>query len=544
MNQGYTPKDLVFDQSARAKLRSGIEKIANAVKSTLGPMGQTVLIESPEHTHSVTITKDGVTVAKSIDLLDPVENLAVRIMKDAAKSTASTAGDGTTTAIVLAEAIATLGLKEDENGDTIMTSRNDNDKVEVIRHINKYTDKVIERLGRMSKKLTKSKMRDVATISANNDKTIGGLITDAYTKVGVDGIVTVDKSMTEETYSEVTHGIKIDRGYSSNLFANNQEKDECIMEDVYVMMTDHNIENILQIEGILKPIIENRKALLIIGNCSQGVTNTLAANVVKNGLKFCSVIPPQFGYKSHELMGDMAVALGGKYFQEGMGDDLSLMTIEDLGVASRVIISESSSVIIRSGEKDDEVMTRVKELEVQYKNSNETNYKKFLKERIACLNGGIGVIYVGGHSDVEQKEKFDRIDDAVCAVRSAQEEGVVPGGGLALYQCAQHLDAIRHATFGTERIALDILSDALEAPIRQILINAGLDDNMILDEVSCREGVNGYNVKTAEYGDMFKMGVVDPLKVTKNALKNAVSVATTILSTNAIVTMARSYETK
>ena len=269
-------------------------------------------------------------------------------MKDAANSTASSAGDGTTTAIVLAEAIATLGLNEE--------SLRDYDKTEVIRHIQKWTDSTIKRLATMSKKLTKSKMRDVATISANNDREIGELITDAYTQVGVDGIVTVEKSMTEETYSEVTHGIKIDRGYSSNLFVNNQKKDECIMENVYVMMTDHPIENILQIEGILKPIVENRAALLIIGNCSQGVTNTLAANVVKNGLKFCSVIPPQFGYKSHELMSDMAVALGGKYFQEGMGDDLSLMTIDDLGVASKVIVGTGSTVIIRESEKDDAVI--------------------------------------------------------------------------------------------------------------------------------------------------------------------------------------------
>lgn len=531
---GYNPKDLIFDDVARGKLISGIEKIAKAVKSTLGPMGQTVLIESPEHTQSVTITKDGVTVAKSVDLLDPVENLAVRIMKDAANSTASSAGDGTTTAIVLAEAIATLGLKGEINTKS-------NDKIEVIRHIQKWTDATIKRLTTMSKKLTKSKMRDVATISANNDREIGALITDAYTEVGVDGIVTVEKSMTEETYSEVTHGIKIDRGYTSNLFVNNQKKDECIMENVYVMMTDHPIENILQIENILKPIVENRSSLLIIGNCSQGVTNTLAANVVKNGLKFCSVIPPQFGYKSHELMGDMAVALGGKYFQEGMGDDLSLMTIDDLGVASKVIVGTGSTVIIRESEKDDEVISRVKELEVQYSNTSTPNEKKFIKERIACLNGGIGVIYVGGNSDVEQKEKFDRIDDAVCAVRSAQEEGIVAGGGVALYECAEHLSAVLPSKSGAERIAIEILSEALQAPIRQILDNAGKDTNEILLGVI---GDIGYNVKSGEHGNMFKMGVVDPLKVTKNALKNAVSVATTILSTNAIVTMARSYETE
>ena len=243
-------------------------------------------------------------------------------------------------------------------------------------------------------------------------------------------------------------------------------------------------------------------------------------------------------------MGDMAVALGGKYFQEGMGDDLSLMTIDDLGMASKVIVGTGSTVIIRESEKDAEVIERVKELEVQYKTTTTPNEKKFIKERIACLNGGIGVIYVGGNSDVEQKEKFDRIDDAVCAVRSAQEEGIVAGGGVALFECSEHLASLLPTFSGAEAQAIEILIDAYQAPLRQILENAGKDANEVINFIVDNNSKMGYNVKTGDYGDMFSMGVVDPLKVTKNALKNAVSVATTILSTNAIVTMARSYETK
>lgn len=532
----YSPKSLTFDDDARRRLGNGITTIAKAVKSTLGPRGKTVLIESQYHTHGITVTKDGVTVAKSIDLLDPVENLAVRMMKEAADRTATSAGDGTTTAIVLTEAIATRGME-------LMTP--DVNSTEVIRSINSIATDVIESLEKRARKVTARKIKDVASISANNDTVIGGIIAEAYNRVGDNGLVTVEKSMSEKTYCEVTDGIKIDRGYSNKLFVNNQKKDECILEDAYVLLTDHEISNVLQIETILKPIVSENKRFIIIGPCTTQVNNTLAANVIKNGLKMCTIAPPQFGYKQHELMSDIAVSIGGRFISESMGDDLSLVTMKDLGRASKIIVGKDSTVIVRDNDNNEEIDARVKQLWEAHDAATKKSERDFIKQRIASLTGGIGIIYVGGNSDVEQKEIFDRVDDAVCAVRSALEEGILPGGGLALWQEADMCYVAAHTPENSseERIAYSIMAYALAAPLTQILENAGLSSNEIMFDISDDEDY-GYDVKNNMYGNMYKMGVIDPLKVTKNALKNAVSVATTILSTNAIITLARTYEDK
>jgi len=359
------------------------------------------------------------------------------------------------------------------------------------------------------------------------------MISSAYKVLGDDGVLTVENSNTEKTYYEVTQGIKINRGYSSKLFINNHRNDECVLNDVKILMTDMEITNILQIESILKPIINQGKKLLIIGNCSGNVTNTLAANVVQNNLKLCNIIPPSFGYKTNELMGDIALAVGATYFSESQGDNLDLVTMDDLGSSSKVIIGNSSTVIVRSTEKNSEITARVEELKEQRELNTVKAEKDFISERIASLSGGVGVIYVGGNSDIEQKEKYDRVEDAVCAVRSALDEGILPGGGIYLLRAAEKLGA-GHAS--------NILHGALCAPIEQILTNAGEDVNSIRDLVCSCAGVHedfGYDVKNKEFGDMYKMGIIDPAKVTKNALKNAVSVATTILSTNAIITMKR-----
>tara|TARA_R100000742_G_C4278972_1_gene102563 strand:+ start:231 stop:1808 length:1578 start_codon:yes stop_codon:yes gene_type:complete len=520
------PKILSFDEQGREKLLSGISQIAKAVKSTLGPLGQTVLIESQNHTHGITITKDGVTVAKSIDLEDAVENLAVRMMKEAAERTANSAGDGTTTAIVLTEAIVREGLQLFKRQEKI-------NKTEVVRDINKLTDKMLKDLTSKSKKVTGKTLKDVATVSANNDEELGQMIANAYKELGNDGILTVENSKTEETYYEITKGIKVDRGYTSKLFINNQRNDECILDDVQVLVTDMEITNILQIETVLKPIINQNKKLLIIGNCVQNVINTLAANVVQNNLKLCNIIPPSFGYKTNELLSDIALATGAKYFSESQGDNLGLLTMQDLGHANKVIVGKDSTVIIKDQQDNPEIATRIEELKVQKENSKLKKDKDFVNERIALLSGGVGVMYVGANSDIEQKEKFDRIDDAVCAVRSAVEEGILPGGGISLLRCAEQLE---------ESDAGDILYGALCAPIEQILENAGENVKEIRDEVCQCNKVPpnyGYDVKNKKFGDMYKMGIIDPTKVTKNALKNAVSVATTILTTNAIVTMKR-----
>jgi len=522
-------------------LIDGISKIAAAVKSTLGPGGNTVLIESPSHTHSITVTKDGVTVAKAVDLFDPVENLAVRMMKEAAERTATSAGDGTTTSIILTEAMVLEGTR-------MLTP--EVNRTEVLRHLSVMCNEVVRQLASKAKKVTNAMLVDVATISANNDREMGKIIAELYRAVGRTGIVTVEKSQTSETYSETTMGLQFARGYLSNLFVNDQKKDECVFEDVMVLVADTEISNILQIEAVLKPIIAEGKKLLIIAPCGTNVVNTLAANVVKGNIKVCAVPPPNFGYKQHELMQDIAISVGATYFSEKTGDDLSLINYGDLGHAAKVIVSNDKTIILKSNArvKADVVEERVKQLWMAHAIAKRKADKDFLLERIASLTGGIGVIYVGGNTDLEQKELYDRVDDAVCAVRSALEEGILPGAGKALFEI-DHSKLLGADDNHERAVAWHIMDAALEAPIKQILANVGLDFNEVYERYTpdghdkVPDGY-GYNVKTGEFGDLIKMGVVDPLKVTRSALQNAVSVASTILSTNAIITMGRSFEIK
>jgi len=502
------PKELHFDSDGRNKLLSGIKQIAKAVKSTLGPRGNTVLIESQEHTGGITVTKDGVTVAKSINLLDSVENLAVRIMKEAADKTATSAGDGTTTAIVLTEALVTNAVE-------------------------------IKKLKKDSKKISGKKLKDVAVISANNDEEIGELIYKVYSEVGKDGIVTVEKSKNHETYYETTKGMKIERGYSSPLFINNQKHDECIYEDVKVLVADAEITNILQIENALKPLINKKEKLLIIAPCSTQFTNTLAANVMKNGLKLVSIPPPEFGYRQHELMQDIALSVGATYYSEKTGDDLSLISYDDLGHCAKVIVGRDSTVVIKDehDKKYLEIKDRVNELWDAYENVKRKEDKSFLEKRIASLTGGIGVMFVGGNTDLEQKELYDRVDDAVCAVKSALEEGILPGGGLSLYNLGNEYEVATIDEDNLEKkIAYAILAKALQAPLEQILSNAGHDNVYLGNKTEKNEG---FDVKNEKWGNMYDMGIIDPMKVTRSALQNAISVAITILSTNAIVTIKR-----
>ena len=548
---GYSPKDLFFDKDGRNKLINGVLKMSRAVKSTLGPSGNTVLIESPYHTQGITVTKDGVTVAKSVDLIDPVENLAVRMMKEAADKTATSAGDGTTTAIVLTEALVLGGMK----GITDTMNR-----TAVLRNLVELSNKVVDKLRRRSKKVSSSMLIDVASLSANNDREIGRIIAEVYKDVGKSGIVTVEKSQTSETYAETTMGLKFDRGYLSPLFINDQKKDECVFEDTMVLVADIEIANILQLENVLKPIITEGKKLLIISPCGTNVVNTLAANVMKGNLKVCAVPPPNFGYKQHELMQDIALSVGATYFSEKTGDDLSHINYGNLGHAAKVIVSRDKTIIIKSDLKIDKdaITERVGQLWEAHDKAKKKADKDFILERIASLTGGIGVIFVGGQTDIEQKELYDRVDDAVCAVRSALEEGVLPGAGKALAEVSAEILDLKKDKYVvicdeenefacTEAnvewdTAIDIMHHALLAPMIQIIDNAGLKVEEIYKD-PVENGI-GYNVKTAEMGNLIQMGVIDPLKVTRSALQNAVSVATTILSTNAIVTMARSYESQ
>ena len=533
------PKDLFFAQEGRLKLISGIKKIAGAVKSTLGPNGNTVLIESPHHTHGITVTKDGVTVAKAVDLIDPVENLAVRIMKEAADRTATSAGDGTTTAIVLTEGLV-LGWLEHfgSNPANVNTT-------EVLRNIHELSETVVSNLRKKAKKVSSSKLLDVATISANNDREVGKIISEVYKEVGDNGIVTVERSQSSDTYAEITKGLKVDRGYSSNLFINDHSRDECVFEDVYVLVSDISIDNVFQInDNILGPILHTQKRLLIISPCSTNMVNTIVANVIKNGLKTCIIQPPSFGYKQHELMQDIAVSLGATYFSEKTGDDLSRMQMSDLGHAAKIVVGRDKTIIIKSDLKvnQEKIDDRVKQLWDSHKMAKKKADRDHILERIASLTGGIGVIYVGGNTDLEQKELYDRVDDAVCAVRSALEEGILPGAGKALLDESANLRYSSDVDSEEYSAAVEILSNAMMAPFQQILANAGLKPSDVYKEAM--PVGHGYNLKTGEMGDLIKMGVIDPLKVTRSALQNAVSVATTILSTNAIITMARAYEVR
>ena len=537
----YTPKDLKFDDEGRSKLIEGITKMSNAVKSTLGPSGHTVLIESPNHTHGITVTKDGVTVAKAIDLLDPVENLAVRMMREAADRTATEAGDGTTTSIVLTEAL----IRSAYDMFSLYPELN---KTEVLRYLVSLTDGVVSSLKARSRPLTKKNLIEVASVSSNNDRTIGKIIADVYKELGKNGVVTVENSDTVETTYETTRGVKVERGYLSPLFINNQKRDECILDDCYVLVSDAEVINLLTIESVLKPIIADGKRLLIIAPCSANVVNTLAANVVRNSLKLCAIPPPSFGYRTHELMQDIAVSVGATYFSEKTGDDLSIIQFEDLGHAQRVVVSRDETVIVKGEANNaEQVAARVDELRDAHKLATRKGDKDFILSRIASLTGGIGTIKVGGNTDLEQKELFDRVDDAVCAVRSAIQEGILPGGGVALYNEHSLLDMrVSNDDYpsDSERAAAAILSQSLASPLKQILTNAGVSFEDIYEKgmpLVTREGY-GFDVKKRLYGDMIEMGIIDPMKVTKVALQNAVSVAATILSTNAIVTMARSYE--
>tara|TARA_R100000479_G_scaffold65092_1_gene31033 strand:- start:788 stop:2398 length:1611 start_codon:yes stop_codon:yes gene_type:complete len=536
MTSSFTPKDLVWDDEGRRKLTEGITKLSKAVKSTLGPSGNTVLIESEAHTHGITVTKDGVTVAKSIDLLDPVENLAVRMMKEAAEKTANLAGDGTTTAIVLTEAIVSgaIGL--------MAKSKEPVSAVALTRRIDDICEGLLSLIESRAIPVTDEMLFDVATISANNDKELGKVISDIYLEVGKEGIVTVERSDTPETTTEVIKGIRVDRGYASPLFVNDQRRDQCIMDDVRVLISDAEISNVLSIEKILKPIIQQQQKLLIIAPCSTNVVNTLAANVMKNGLKLCTIEPPSFGYRTHELMSDISLTVGGTYFSQKTGDDLSIIEESDLGIAKRVVVSNDNTIIIREDDIDTSgIDGRIAELWAQRDTLTKKHERDFVLERIASLSGGIGVISVGGHTDLEQKERFDRVDDAVCAVRAALADGIVAGGGVTLNGFRAEIDT---GDTLVDEMAAEVMGVALGEPARQILMNSGMTERQASDITNDMSDTEGMNVKTGQFGDMVEMGVIDPAKVTKTALRSAVSVANTILSTNAIVTMARTYESK
>jgi chaperonin GroEL len=528
----YQPKSIIFDEQGRQSLVNGIRTLAKAVKSTLGPNGNTVIIESPHHTSGMTITKDGVTVAKAVDLLDPVENIAVRIMKQAAERTAVDAGDGTTTSIILAEAIIMEGLSHIKPGLNIH---------EVIKYIHTYVEIIIESLRKMAVEVDDDMLLHIATVSANNDQLIGQIISDVYEKIGPDGVVLVERSDSPATKGHAIDGMRVTSGMSSDVFINDVKKDQCIFEDAYVLVCGSEISSVHQIDNVLKRIVEDRLPLIIIAPCTTPFINVMGANVIKNGYKFCVMTPPSTGYRQHELMGDIAAAVGATYFSEKTGDDLSLIGPADLGFVKKAIIGRSESVFMLDNEDSDRaqiVADRIKQLKGSLIDSNTND--KFTLERIAALSGGVGVIQVGGATDIEHKELYDRIEDAVLAVRSALKEGVLPGGGVALYDAVRSVGLMGNSE--EDLCAWRIVTKALEAPIRQIYANSGL----VYEEKNRGQAYagHGWDMRRDVFGNMVEMGIIDPMKVTRCALENAVSVAATILTTNAIITMARTYEHK
>jgi chaperonin GroEL len=521
-------KQVFLDEKGRKELKKGINQISDAVASTLGPCGQTVLLESENHIGGVTVTKDGVTVAKNINLYNPVQNLAVQLVREAASKTAISAGDGTTTSIVLTRAIMDA---YDEN-----TTGKFN-KTQVLRYINSICDELVERLDKMSRPVSGKMLLDVATISANNDSVIGKLISDVYSEVSH---VTVENSKTTKTYAEIIKGIRVNRGWTSKYFINDHKKSECVFEDAYVLMTDQEISNLSNIEVIIKHVLAENKPLLIIGELSPQVLATLNMNVVQGKIKVCNIIPPNFGYRKSDMMTDISVAIGAHYYSEGTGDNLALCSVEGLGRVKKVIVGQDNTIIIpdeRSGaELEDHILQLKESKDLETVESN----IEFIDERIANISGGVGVIYVGANSDIEQKELRDRVDDAVLAVKAAIEDGILPGGGIGLIDAMRYIKPGKNADHD---IAMSIMLSSVAAPFITICNNAGLDwlewGAPIVDK---RKNGYGLDVKNEKYGDMIKMGIIDPAKVTKTALKNAVSVSTTILSTNAIITNVRENE--
>ena len=427
------------------------------------------------------------------------------------------AGDGTTTSIVLAESVI-------DAAEAYIDS--DTNVTEVIREMNSIAERIDAHLKKRSKKVSGRRLRDVATISANNDKKVGEMIAGAFEEVEM---VTVENSMNSDTYVDIIKGMRIERGYTSKYFVTDQKKQECVMENPYVLITDHEISNLANIEGILKPIVAQGKPLLIIGELSQNVLNTLNVNALQGKIKVCNILPPNFGYRQKELLEDLAVALGGTYFSDDTGDDLSVIQLGDLGRAAKIVVRKDMTVIMHAEEMGDTITDHVEVLKKVVWGTEQKEERDFLQERIANLSGGIGVIHVGALTDIEQKEKRDRIDDAVCAVQAAIEVGILPGCGIALLNC---MPMVNDAS-----IASKIMRAALFAPFNQILENAGVDG--LSKMIEFKEDGIGYDVKNEKIGQMLKMGIIDPANVTRNALQNAVSVATTIMSTSSIITNVR-----
>ena len=519
-------KQLIFDEQARQALLKGVQKLSRAVVATLGPKGRNVVID--KKFGSPTVTKDGVTVAKEIELECPYENMGAQMVREVASKTSDAAGDGTTTATVLAEAIYREGLKYVTSGAS---------PINIQRGINKAVAAAVEQLAKISKKVKdKEEIKQVATVSANWDTTIGEIIADAMDKVGKDGTITVEEAKSIETTLDVVEGMQFDKGYSSPYFVTSAETMEAKLEDAYILNYEKKISSLKDLLPILEKVAKTSKPLLIIAEEVEGeALATLVVNKLRGTINVCAVKAPGFGDRRKSMMEDIAVLTGGKCITEDLGIKLESIGLEDLGRAKSIVVDKENTTIVEGYGKSSEIQGRVNQIRRQIEETTSDYDREKLQERLAKLAGGVAVINVGAATESEMKEKKARVEDALHATRAAVEEGIVAGGGVALIRCISAIEAVKGAN-DDEQIGVDIIKRAVEGPLRSLAANAGVEGSLIVQEVKKRKGNEGYNVATGEYEDLVKAGVVDPKKVTRSALQNAASIAGLLLTTECLIT--------
>ncbi len=519
-------KDIKFNTSAREELRAGVDALADAVKVTLGPKGRNVIID--KKFGAPHITKDGVTVAKEIELEDPFQNMGAQLVKEVASKTGDDAGDGTTTATVLAQAIVNVGLKNVTAGANPMDLK---------RGIDKAVAKVVEGIRAQAQEVGDdfSKIESVARISANNDEEIGQLIAEAMRKVKKDGVITVEEAKGTDTTVEVVEGMQFDRGYISPYFVTNTEKMECEMENPFILIYDKKISTLKDMLPILEASAQSGRPLLIIAeDVDSEALATLVVNRLRGSLKICAVKAPGFGDRRKEMLEDVAVLTGGVVISEEKGMRLDGATVEMLGRAEKITVNKDNTVIVNGLGSKDSIAARVAQIKAQIEVSTSEYDKEKMQERLAKLAGGVAVLYIGAASEVEMKEKKDRVDDALSATRAAIAEGIVPGGGVAYIRCIDALEGLKGAN-EDETTGIEIVRRAIEAPLRQIMANAGLEGAVVLQKVREGKGDYGFNARTGVYENFFEAGVIDPAKVTRVALENAASIAGMFLTTECVI---------
>ena len=519
-------KDILFNIDARDQLKKGVDELANAVKVTLGPKGRNVIIE--KKFGAPHITKDGVTVAKEVELSDPFQNTGAQLVKSVASKTGDDAGDGTTTATVLAQAIVGVGLKNVTAGANPMDLK---------RGIDKAVAKVVESIKSQAETVGDNydKIEQVASISANNDPVIGKLIADAMRKVSKDGVITIEEAKGTDTTIGVVEGMQFDRGYLSAYFVTNTEKMECEMEKPYILIYDKKISNLKDFLPILEPAVQSGRPLLVIAeDVDSEALTTLVVNRLRSQLKICAVKAPGFGDRRKAMLEDIAVLTGGIVISEEKGLKLEQATLEMLGTCDKVTVSKDNTTIVNGAGAKENIQERINQIKAEIKNTTSDYDKEKLQERLAKLSGGVAVLYVGAASEVEMKEKKDRVDDALCATRAAIEEGIVPGGGVAYIRASEALEGLKGDN-EDETTGIEIIKRAIEEPLRQIVANAGKEGAVVVQKVREGKGDFGYNARTDVYENLHAAGVVDPAKVARVALENAASIAGMFLTTECVI---------